>query len=70
MAATGDGLIGRSPEFKMMEGEMEVISTMHGGYRDNPDWVQPEAMEKVYQYLADVMLHPDTRKKRFPFSLH
>lgn len=30
MAAQGMGLLGRSPEFKMMLGEMEVASTMHG----------------------------------------
>ena len=34
MAAQGMGLLGRSPEFKMMLGEMEVASTMHGGFRE------------------------------------
>ena len=70
MAATGDGLLGRSPEFKMMESDMEVSSTMHGGYRDTPDWVQPEAMESVLKYLTDVCLHPTAPGKFLSFFRH
>ncbi|MCH3987216.1 MAG: M28 family metallopeptidase [Lachnospiraceae bacterium] len=70
MAASGEGLLGRTPEFRMMESDMEVTSTMHGGYRDTPDWVQPEAMEKMLQYLRDVCLHPAPAKKHFSFLHH
>ncbi|MGI5989948.1 MAG: M28 family peptidase [Lachnospiraceae bacterium] len=70
MAASGSGLLGRTPEFRMMESDMEVTSTMHGGYRDTPDWVQPEAMEKLLNYLTDVTLHPETKKKHFSFLGH
>ncbi len=65
MAAQGSGLLGRTPEFHMMLGQMEVTSTMHGGFRDAVKWVQPEAMEKVYQYLLDSITHPTPAKKRF-----
>ncbi len=65
MAAQGSGLLGRPPEFQMMLGEMEVASTMHGGFRDAVKWVQPEAMEKVYRYLLDSMTKPLPVKKRF-----
>ena len=66
MAAQGSGLLGRTPEFHIMIGQMEVASTMHGGFRDQIKWVQPEAMQKVYDYLLEgACAPPDTR--RFPF---
>ena len=65
MAAQGMGLLGRSPEFKMMLGEMEVASTMHGGFRDAIKWVQPEAMQMLYDYLLDAMTTPPPAKKLF-----
>ncbi|MFR8971405.1 MAG: hypothetical protein ACLVHY_12060, partial [Gemmiger sp.] len=65
MAAQGMGLLGRSPEFKMMLGEMEVASTMHGGFRDAIKWVQPEAMQMLYDYLLDAMITPPPAKKLF-----
>ena len=63
--AQGLGLLGRSPEFKMMLGEMEVASTMHGGFRDAIKWVQPEAMQMLYDYLLDAMTTPPPAKKLF-----
>lgn len=65
MAAQGSGLLGRTPEFKMMLGEMEVVSTMHGGFRDAVKWVQPEAMQQVYDYLLDALTSPPAPTKRF-----
>ena len=65
MAAQGSGLLGRTPEFKMMLGQMEVISTMHGGFRDAVKWVQPEAMQQVYDYLLDALTAPSAPTKRF-----
>ena len=38
---------------------------MHGGYRDSPEWVQKEAMNRVYRYLLDGVMTPPERKKRF-----
>lgn len=65
MAAQGSGLLGRTPEFKMMLGQMEVASTMHGGFRDAVKWVQPEAMQQVYDYLLDALCAPPAPAKRF-----
>lgn len=67
MAAQGSGLLGRTPEFKMMLGQMEVASTMHGGFRDAVKWVQPEAMQQVYDYLLDALCAPPAPPKRFGF---
>lgn len=58
MAAQGSGLLGRTPEFKMMQSQMEVTTTMHGGFRDDVKWVQPEAMQQVHDYLLDALCAP------------
>ena len=65
MAAQGSGLLGRTPEFKQMLGQMEVSATMHGGYKDAVKWVEPEAMQKLYDYLLEAMTAPVPPKKRF-----
>ena len=62
LGAMGSGLLGRSPEFKMIVSSMEVCTTMHGAYRDKVETVQPEAMQKVLDYLTTVMSHPVPRK--------
>ena len=49
----------------MMLGEMEVASTMHGGFRDAIKWVQPEAMQMLYDSLLDAMTTPPPAKKLF-----
>lgn len=64
LATYSDGLLGRPPEFDMIMGQMEVISTMHGGYRDTPEWIEPEAMELVYSYLFDGLHLPSVEKKK------
>lgn len=66
MATYGDGFLGHPPEFDMMMEQMEVITTMHGGYRDNPEYVEPEAMMQVYGYLLEAVTAPPVRRpKRF-----
>lgn len=66
MAAQGSGLLGRTPEFKMMQSQMEVTTTMHGGFRDDVKWVQPEAMQQVHDYLLDALCAPpDAAPKKF-----
>lgn len=55
--------LGRPPEFDMIMEQMEVTSTMHGSYRDTPEWVEPEAMEQVYRYLLDAVTAPPAPKK-------
>lgn len=53
LASMGSGLLGRTPEFDLIINQMEVTSTIHGGSRDNPEWIDEKAMESVYQYLLD-----------------
>lgn len=66
MATYGDGFLGRPPEFHMMMEQMELTTTMHGGYRDHPQYVEKETMAKVYNYLREAAAAPPiTRKKRF-----
>lgn len=69
MATYGDGFLGRPPEFDMMMEQMEISTTMHGGYRDNPQSVEPEAMTQVYGYLMEaVVMPPAAKKKLFGFK--
>ena len=63
IAAHGGGLLGRPPEARMMVSDMEVTDTMHGGYKDKPEWVQPEAMEQIYGYLLDALTAPPPEKR-------
>lgn len=55
LAAFGGGLLGLPPEYGMILGQMEVSTTMHGGFRDAPEWVEEEAMERMYQYLLEAI---------------
>lgn len=69
LSGLGSGFLGKPPEFQMILEQMEVSSTMHGGYRDTPEWVDPEAMNRVYEYLMDAV-HSRSgvqKKKLFPF---
>lgn len=58
LSTYSNGFLGKPPEFDMLISEMEVSSTMHGGFRDTPDCIQPEAMQRVYGYLLDVCVSP------------
>ncbi len=53
LSRLGSGLLGRPPEYDLVFGQMEIASTMHGGFRDSVEWVAPEAMERVYAYLLE-----------------
>lgn len=63
MARQGSGLLGRTPEFQMMLGQMEVCTTMHGGLCDKLECVQPAAMQQVYDYLLDCLTAPPSAKR-------
>lgn len=60
----GSGLLGQPPEFDMILSQMEVTTTMHGGYRDTPEWVEPKAMTRVYDYLMEALHAPADEKKK------
>lgn len=53
LATFGGGFLGRTPEFEMILGQMEVCSTMHGNYRDTLDGVQESAMQRVFSFLLE-----------------
>ena len=67
LATYNDNILGKPPEFEMIVGQMEVITTMHGSFRDKVSIVQPEAMQQVYNYLFDSITSPLLEKKRFLF---
>lgn len=64
LSTYGGGLIGQPPEFEMMMSQMEVSTTMHGGFRDTPEHVQPKAMQRIYDYLLDAFHTEPTRRWR------
>ena len=55
LAAFGEGLLGRPPEFYMILSDMEVTQTIHNNAKDSPEYVDELAMMKVYDYLLDAM---------------
>lgn len=63
LAAFGEGLLGRPPEFYMILSDMEVTQTIHNNAKDSPEYVDELAMKKVYDYLLDAMTteEPETR---------
>lgn len=63
LAAFGEGLLGRPPEFYMILSDMEVAQTIHNNAKDSPEYVDEPAMMKVYDYLLDAMTaeEPETR---------
>lgn len=65
LSSLGSGFLGHPPEFDMILSQMDVSTTMHGGYRDSPEWVEPEAMARIYDYLMDALHAPENKKKRF-----
>jgi len=67
LATYNDNILGKPPEFEMILGQMEVITTMHGGFRDKISTVQPIAMHQVYDYLYDSITSPLSEKKWFQF---
>lgn len=69
LSGLGSGFLGKPPEFQMIIEQMEISSTMHGGYRDTPEWVEPEAMNRVYEYLMGALHFRSggQKKKLFPF---
>ena len=68
LASFGDRLLGQPPEFDMIYSQMEITQTMHGGSKDNPEYIQPEAMMKIYDYLSEAMTLPH-ENIRAKFSL-
>ncbi|MEG0897600.1 MAG: M28 family peptidase [Ruthenibacterium sp.] len=68
LSTYGGGFLGRPPEFEMMIGQMEVTTTMHGSFRDTLEAVQPDAMQRVYNYLLDACTAEEPAHTRSLFS--
>lgn len=66
LAAFGEGLLGRPPEFYMILSQMEITQTFHNGPKDNTEFVDEAAMMKVYEYLVEAMT-TDEPKPKFSF---
>lgn len=67
LATYNDNILGKPPEFELILGQMEVITTMHGGFRDKVSTVQPMAMHQVYDYLFESITSFIPNKKLFHF---
>lgn len=66
LATYDNGILGKPPEYAMMIDQMEISTTMHGGYRDDSKWLDDETMDFVYQYLLKAAsTKPEKVKKRF-----
>ena len=57
MANLGSAL-GRPPEYYQILSEMEVATTMHGGYRDSLEYIDEGAMSRVYDFLLNLFHVP------------
>lgn len=60
LAAFGEGLLGRPPEFYMIQSDMEVTQTIHNNAKDSPEYIDELAMTKVYDYLLEAMTTTET----------
>lgn len=65
LATYDNNILGKPPEFDMILGQMEIFTTMHGGFRDNISSVQPSAMQQVFDYLYESITLPIPKKKWF-----
>jgi len=65
LASLGAGFLGRPPEFEMILSQMEITQTFHNGSKDNPEFVNENAMKKVYDYLVDAMTQNESEKFSF-----
>lgn len=66
LASYGGNLFGHTtPEFDMIVHQMEITSTIHGGHRDAPEWIDSNAMKQVYDFLLEGILEPPAVKSGF-----
>ena len=60
-----NNVLGKPPVFELILGQMEVITTIHGSFRDKVSAVQPAAMQQVYDYLLESITSPLIKRKWF-----
>lgn len=59
LASFSGGLFGKPPEYDMILEQMEITTTMHGGYRDNLEYINDKAMNMVYEFILHGLKHQD-----------
>lgn len=53
-----NGFLGIPPELREQVGSMEIMSTLHGGPRDNAAYLSETAMRRVLDFLLDALNAP------------
>ena len=57
LASFGERILGMPPEFDMIFSQMEINQTIHGGFKDKPEFIQEEAMMRIYNFLVEAILN-------------
>ena len=57
-----NGLLGIPPELREQVASMEIMSTLHGGPRDNPSYLSEAAMRRVLDFLLDALNAPPEKR--------
>ena len=54
--------MGIPPELREQVGSMEIMSTLHGGPRDNPGYLSEAAMRRVLDFVLDALNAPLSKR--------
>ena len=57
-----NGFLGIPPELREQVASMEIMSTLHGGPRDNPTYLSEAAMRRVLDFLLDALNAPPEKR--------
>ena len=57
-----NGFLGIPPELREQVASMEIMSTLHGGSRDNPSYLSEAAMRRVLDFLLDALNAPPEKR--------
>ena len=57
-----NGFLGIPPELREQVASMEIMSTLHGGPRDNPSYLSEVAMRRVLDFLLDALNAPPEKR--------
>ena len=57
-----NGFLGIPPELREQVASMEIMSTLHGGPRDNPGYLSEAAMRRVLDFVLDALNAPLSKR--------
>lgn len=57
-----NGFLGIPPELREQVASMEIMSTLHGGPRDNSSYLSEAAMRRVLDFLLDALNAPEQKR--------